>query len=832
MPKLDRQTGPVVHMIGNAHIDPVWLWTRNEGERVVLDTVRTVVGLMAEYPEMTFTFAQAQSYQWVEAKAPEVFERIRRLVADGRWHIVGGMWVQPDCNIPSGEAFVRHLLYSQRYFFNRFGKRATVGYNVDSFGHAGTLPQLLSKGGLDSYVYFRPDPQKEIAIDEALYWWQSPDGSQVLACRPPNHYGTWAGEIEAWIVNSVVHAPERVGAVLCFYGVGDHGGGPTRENLESIRAVAERADMPPVIFGSLADFFARAREARCDYSVRRAELQHHAPGCYSVHSDIKRWNRQAEQKLVAVEKANAILAMLGSEPLAGTMAFEEAWQRVLFNQFHDILAGTSIPEAYEDARADFAEVGRVTDGINRVVLERLAAASDCRGDGQAVFVFNPCSWPTVSIIEVDGALGSSASLSGQSLPCQRAYDGQLLVSVTLPAVGGACLHINSNNASAGEPPGDSAVSATENGLENEFWRLYVNPNTGEWMSLYDKEVGVEVFAKPGNALVVLDDPSDTWSHGVRGYHVEVGRFVDAKVTIAEVGPLRASLLVKRRFGRSLVQERVSLCAGQRAIEVCTTLDWHDARKALKVSFPVAVGYPLCTYEAPYGITVRVPNGEEEPGQTWVDASGVARTQEDRAIRYGVSLLNDCKYGFDMKAHGGYGDADAWTDVRMTLLRSPAYAFHDPRPFDPDETYTFIDQGRQVFSYWLLPHRDSWREAGTVRLAHERNAPHLLLATPSYEGGLPPAWSFLECRDPGVEVAAVKLAEASNDLILRLHEARGSDCRATVLFPLWGLEIAVPLGHHEVKTLRLSRQNTKLWVQEVNLLEEPVSGGFAAVYDFE
>jgi alpha-mannosidase len=642
----------------------------------------------------------------------------------------------------------------------------------------------------------------------------------VLACRPPNHYGTWAGDIEAWIVNAVVHAPERVGEVLCFFGVGDHGGGPTRENLASIDRVAARADLPEIGYGSLAEFFANAAKARQDYPVRRNDLQHHAPGCYSVHSGIKRWNRQAEQLLVAVEKASVALALIGGAPLAGPMAFEEVWRPVLFSQFHDILAGTSIVAAYDDAAEDFAEVRRMGRGMAQVLLERLAEHSDCGGDGRALFVFNPGSRQRLSAFEVE----SDATLAlheGRRLPSQRTHDGKLLVKATLPALGGHCLHLDRGDEAPAQP---TSLAITETSIENEFWSLRLDRETGEWLSLYDKEADVEVLARPGNALVVLDDPSDTWSHGVSGYHVEVGRFSRAQVTVLEQGPLRASLLVKRRQGRSLAEERISLYASERAIEVRTRLDWHDTRKALKVSFPIAVGYPVCSYEAPYGVTVRVANGEEEPGQTWVDASGVARTGAGLPLPYGVSLINESKYGFDMKGHGGYADPKAWTEVRMTILRSPAYAFHDPRRFDPAESYAFIDQGEQDFAYWLLPHRGSWREAGTVALAREKNAPLLMLETGAHQGGLPAAWSLIECRDANVEVGAAKAAEDGDGTIIRLHETAGMDCQARLALPLWGLECTVPLRHHEVKTLRLRRMAQGLRLTEVDLLERSVPGG--------
>lgn len=817
---------PIIYMIGNAHIDPVWLWVREEGIAEVLDTARSAVELMRENRDLTFTFAQAQSYVWIEEKDPDLFLAIKQLVAEGRWHIVGGMWVQPDCNMPNGEAFTRHLLYSQRYFQSRFGKQAVVGYNVDSFGHAGTLPQLLNKGGLSSYVFFRPDPQKEVTLDEDLCHWEALDGTRLLAYRPPNHYCTWAGDIEAWIANAITHAPERVGASVCFFGVGNHGGGPTRENIASIRRIAARDDLSPVIFGSLEDFFSQAERARSDYAVRRNDLQHHAPGCYSVHSGIKRWNRKAEQMLVATEKANAVLSMLSPEVLAGTMAFREAWLPILFNQFHDILAGTSIAEAYVEAQEDFAEVTRMADGIRDVVLGRLAESSDCRGTGQAIFFFNPCSWPISRVVELNAPNAKAATVDSELLQSQISHDGQLMAQVDLPALGGVCIHVLETKMEQ-EAQGQSALVAEESAIENAFWRIEFDPASGDWRSLYDKEHDIEVLAKSGNRLVVLDDPSDTWSHGIKGYHTAIGSFSGAQLEVIERGPLRVSMRVKRHFGRSLLMERVSLYAGDRVIEVSSSLDWHDTRKVLKASFPLAIAYPVCTYEAPYGYTVRVANGEEEPGQTWVDATGVAIREDKPPLPYGLSLVNESKYAFDMKAHGGYSDPQAWVDLRMTILRSPPFAFHDPRPFDPDETYMFVDQGQQEFTYWLLPHRGTWRDAAVPRIAHEKNAPLLSRFTQPYAGGLPSIWSFAESGDPAVELSALKLAEDGSGLIVRLHEMYGEDRKTVMKFPLWNCHLRVPLRHNEVKTLKIVRIQDSIAVDEVNLLEQAMTGGFQA-----
>ncbi|MCC6801239.1 MAG: alpha-mannosidase, partial [Anaerolineae bacterium] len=281
-----------LHMIGNAHIDPVWLWQWQEGFHEVKATFRSALDRMKEYDDFKFVASSAVFYSWVENSDPAMFAEIQQRVAEGRWQVVGGWWIEPDCNIPSGEAFVRHGLYGQRYFQQKFGTTARVGFNVDSFGHAGTLPQILKKSGISYYNFLRPMPHEK-GMPSRLFWWEADDGSRVLTYRIPFEYLSWGKEISEHIARCTheIKAPYDEG--MCFYGVGNHGGGPTKANLDSIHNLNGRDALPELLLSTPEAFFDSVAGKDLPIPVVHSDLQNHAVGCYAAHSGIKQWNRKA-----------------------------------------------------------------------------------------------------------------------------------------------------------------------------------------------------------------------------------------------------------------------------------------------------------------------------------------------------------------------------------------------------------------------------------------------------------------------------------------------------------------------------------------------------------
>ncbi len=809
MGDLKRHT---VHMIGNAHIDSAWKWRWPESIEVCKMTFRSALERMNETPDFTFACSSAAHYLWMEENAPDIFDEIRDRVREGRWEIVGGWWVQPDINIPSGEAFVRQALYAQRYFQQKFGRTATVGYNPDSFGHTGALPQLLAKCGIDSYVFFRPGPHEK-TLPSGTFWWESPDGTRVLASRPPHHYGFLGDRTDMFerIDGACRETPAGLNDVLCFYGVGDHGGGPTKETISAICAARDDPDMPGVQFGLLGEFFARARASDAELPVVKDELQHHASGCYAVHSRIKQRNRQCEQLLVSTEKLATLAAEI-ADAEHSTEQLERAWRNVLFNQFHDILAGTSIPPVYDDADEMYDESERIATTVREDALDAILESINTLGDGQAIVVFNPTAWTRKSPVEVElrweHRLESMTltDSNGKTVPYQFVQSSKpdrtgyvrIVFVAEVPSLGYATYRCVPTPKRASKGP---AAPKDASGMENAYWRLEFDPETGCVKRLYDKRAKMDVFSGDAAVPVVMKDMSDTWSHDVFSFHDEIGRFADGSLELVEDGPVRTVMRAKNRYRHSTIVQDFALYRKVRTIDCRMTVDWHEQSQLLKLAFPVNVGNPVATYETPYGHIVRPADGEEEPGQQWVDVTGTAIGN----TTYGLSILNDSKYSFDILG----------STMSVTVLRSPPYALHDPRKESSKQLYEYIDQGVQHLAYSLVPHRNKWQNARTVRRARELNAPLIPVLESSHDGDLPHSLSYLQATPENVLVNVVKRAEDSDDIVLRFYETDGKAANARIRIPIRGFTWEDKLGPHEITTIKITEYGDAV---EIDMLE--------------
>jgi alpha-mannosidase len=825
-----------LHMIGNAHLDPVWLWRWQEGFQAAKATFRSVLDRMSEYPEFRFTSSSAAIYEWVERNDPKMFAEIQARVAEGRWQIVGGWWIQPDCNLPSGESFVRQGLYGQRYFREKLGVTATVGYNVDSFGHNAMLPQILRKSGMNAYVFTRPEPHEK-GLPGRLFWWEADDGSRVLAFRIPFEYCTWGKDLERYVRRCFGELKHPFDELMVFYGVGNHGGGPTRENIESIQRMDQDAGFPRLVFSTPNEFFDAMLASDLPFPVVHDELQHHASGCYAVHSGIKRWNRQAENLLVTAEKWSAIAERATGQPYP--CDFGRAWKDVLFNQFHDILAGTSLEPAYEDARDLHGEAMSIGSRALNYAVQSIAWNVDIPyEEGMLpIVVFNPHAWASTTPVELDiGGVREGDLLvddEGREVAVQlvrppvvvSGWRRKIAFVGDLPALGYRTYRVLARAAAAPPPPAPSNVppvapiapndlymrdtghadfKADDRALENRRFRLEIDPATGCIASLLDKQHQVEVFLGQGARPVVIDDPSDTWGHGVYQFRDTAGAFAPTGVRLFERGPVRAAIRVDSAYGQSTLAQEFTLYRDLDLIEVRVTLDWREHFKVLKLAFPLNLNFIKATYEIPYGFAERPTNGEEEPGQSWLDLSGATRGAD---VQYGLSLLNDSKYSFDVNGR----------EMSMTVLRSPIYAHHHPTLPNPEESYDFIDQGVQRFTYWLLPHAGGWEAAGTVRCAAELNARPVALAETYHAGPLPQCASFVQAEPANVVVSGLKQAEDGDDLIVRAYETSRSATRATICLPQWGRAIEASFGPCEIKTFRVPRDPSQPAV-ETNLLE--------------
>jgi alpha-mannosidase len=799
-----------LHMIGNAHIDPVWLWQWQEGFHEVKATFRSALDRMREYDDFIFVSSSAVFYEWVEKSDPAMFEEIKQRIAEGRWQVTGGWWIEPDCNIPNGESFVRQGLYGQRYFKEKFGVTARVGFNVDSFGHAGSLPQILKKSGIPYYVFLRPMPYEK-SMPSRLFWWESDDGSRVLAFRIPFEYLSWGKELDHHARRCADEMREPVDEFMCFYGVGNHGGGPTKENIESIHRLNGDPDYPKMVCSSPEAFFEAAESNKWNIPIIHSDLQKHAPGCYAAHSGIKLWNRQAENRLMVAEKWALLANWITGQPYPDD--FDHAWKNVLFNQFHDILAGTSLETAYDDARDTYGEALAIADrGLNYAVQSLAWNVRIDQEEGmRPIVVFNPHSWPVQANVELEMYRWKETAVlvddQDQVIPYQEVQSitstGRVRLSfiADLPALGYRTYRLRPE----GICPEFPIVQASNSVLENKFLRLEFDPETGYIASLYDKQAQVEVFGGDAAKPVVIDDDSDTWGHNIFKYDKAIGTFEATSVKLVEHGPVKSIIRITSVYENSTLIQDFAMYPDREQIDVSAVVNWQEQFKLLKMRFPVNVKFMKVTHETPYGHIEHFANGEETPFQSWVDVSGISRSKE---IPYGFSLLNDSKYSMDVDVK----------DIGLTILRSPAYVNHMPSVLKPGGLYSFIDQGIQKFSYTMLAHSGSWESANTVKRAAELNqAPVALIGTYHPEGTLPQADSFINAKPDNVMVTVLKQAEDGDDLIVRAYETTKTASQAAIALPKWNRVIEAHFEPCEIKTFCVPR-DPSLPVVETNLVE--------------
>lgn len=822
-----------VHMVGNAHLDPAWMWTWDEGMEAFIATVRSALDRIDETPGFIFTCSSAAHYRWIEDVQPALFERIRSAVASRRWEIVGGWWVQADCNIPSGEGFVRQALIGQRYFMSRFGRMATTGYSPDAFGHNRGLPQLLARAGMTGYIYCRPDPN-ELALPSPLLEWRSPDGSSVLAYRVPYHYNMYETSVPKKVRDLAVafaaSSPlangrlDDFGDSWClFYGVGNHGGGPTREHLAEIGAFDADPAAPDVAFSSPDRFF---EDVRADAAVRTIpawndDLQIDSPGCYSAHSLIKRLNRQSEHSLLAAESLSSIASLLfGAEYPHDELT--RAWEDVCFNHFHDIICGVATREALDDAIDSYGAALSSAKRAIRYAIQRIALAIDTTGDGQTILIVNPHAFAHRANVrfelwhDIDKQLWSKpvditiTDDDGVEVASQTGFTsgkiGRDRIAVTfaaeVPALGWRCYraHYGTKPAHNSSFPGRAEATM----LQNDHLRLSVDAASGAIRVTMLAWHGEQRICDRAAIALVVDDPTDTWGHGVERFDNVIGAFANAQVSLVASGPAFATIRVRSHHGASWIQQDFTLGAGSDAIDVDVSVMWTEQHRMLKLSFPTTIEHAKTHAESAYAVTTKACDGRELPCGTWCGVSGEVDAPA-------IAIVSDAKHAYSCDV------VDGRAELRLSVLRSPSYATHDPHPFNADENLDFVDQGVQRFRYRLVPMPNG---LDTARLSREGAAictpviAHLESAHEAIATAVGRAFEGISVKPENVRATVIKRAEDSDGWIVRLHECAGKSCDAVVELPSMKTRFECAMGASEVRTFRIDSTA----VAEVSLVE--------------
>ena len=802
-------------MIGHGHLDPVWLWDWQEGMQEVKATFRSALDRMDEYDDFVFTCSSAAFYEFVEENDPEMFREIKMRAEQGRWNIVGGWWVEPDCNIPCGEAFARHALFGQRYFMEKFGTIAETGFCPDSFGHAGTLPMLLQKGRMKNYVFMRPMPGEK-PLPQETFEWYAPDGSMVRAFRLPYEYLSWGDTLEEHIKRCMEVVREPLYQNMCFYGVGNHGGGPTRENLECIGRLRREQGMD--LSCGTAEAYFNALDSQTRYPAVEEELQYHAPGCYSACRMVKQYNRKAENCLIQSEIFCCISDLERLYPYPDH--FKDAWKRVLFNQFHDILAGTCIAAAYEHVRDTYGFALTIGHENMNHALQSIAWNIDIeKEEGMLpVVLFHSHSYETRQPVEVElqGTDTVTAVLDREdrkipfavipevSLAGRRT---RIVFQAAVPSMGYCVYRIYREHTPRKWDEGKDIQDSLK--IENEYLELtFEKEGNGGIDSLYDKENKVPVSGFGlGIPKVMEDGKSDTWAHNVYRFSEVCGEFSKVKTELIEANSVRQGVRVTSICNTSVMTQEFYLYYGSRNIRVSARLLWREKGKALKLFFYPDTIFNRCTYEVPYGRQERPVNGSEVCGQRWLDYAGADR---EKGFPYGLGLVNDSQYSFSAE-HNGFS---------MTVVRSPVYAHHEPEQLPREESRHYLDQGEHEFQYILVPYKGSFETSGIIQESEELNAPVKTLVETWHRGRLPVSKSYAEIAAPNVSITAFKKAESGNGFVMRLQELYGRSAMTDLILTEPDITVSLTFRPNEVKSIWLydAGGNEGWKMQETDFLE--------------
>ena len=754
---LAKRNGDTVHTIsaiGHAHIDTAWLWPLRETIRKCARTFSTALDYMDKYPEYVFGCSQPQQYAWMKVYYPEIYTRIKAAVVRGQWEPIGSMWVEADCNLASGESLIRQILNGKRFFKEEFNYETRDVWIPDVFGYSAALPQIMCQSGVDSFLTQKISWSQFNKFPHHTFLWEGIDGSQIFShFLPADTYNADTGPKELLKNVNNFKEHDRASRSLLVYGFGDGGGGPSIAMLEQAKRLKDFNGLPKLELEKVTSFFSKAKADARDLPVWVGELylEYHR-GTYTSQAHNKLGNRKSEILLrdaeffdaisralspnrneTAVSPRRAVYDVTGigdTDSNTHRAALDRAWKLLLLNQFHDIIPGTSIHWVYLDSAKDYDVISKLGNSVLESSLRTLESSVDTTEFSKPVQIVNTLNFSRQEVIEING----------------------VLANVTVPPCGYTIVEADTISST------DHPVTASQNSegivLDNGLMTLQFNAK-GDMIRLFDREAQREVLSPGclGNRFQLHRDvPNmyDAWDVDIfyKETHLEIDGLESFE--LVDPKPLRASVSIVRRFGQSRIEQRIVLSAGSPRIDFVTSVDWQEEQKMLKVSFPVQVRSARATYEIQYGHLERPTHYNtswdlarfEVCAQKWADFSEPG---------YGVALLNDSKYGYDI--HGNV--------MRLSLLRAP----NSPDPK--------ADRGRHQFTYALLPHGGDFRDAGVIEQAYALNVPLRVRTVPVKSGVLPPTHSFFSTDCEGIIIESIKVAEDGNGFIVRLYEARGS-----------------------------------------------------------
>ena len=755
-----RDDKVTINCVGHTHIDVAWLWRLKHTREKAMRSFSTVLRFMNEYDDYRFVQSQPQLYKYIKKDNPELYEKIKKRVADGHWEADGGMWLEADCNISSGESLSRQFLHGTSFFRDEFGKKSEYLWLPDVFGYSWALPQIMKLCGIKTFMTTKISWNQYNTIPNDLFKWRGIDGTEVLTYfidtpdesrTMENRYATYNGKLDprtaigSWMR---FKNKELSNEVLVSYGFGDGGGGPTRSMIRLREVMDELPAFPAVKQTKPSEFFRRMHKnvETTDRPVQvwdgELYLEYHR-GTYTTQGSIKKWNRVLENRLFMTEALSVMAELQGADYPVETL--HDGWETVLRNQFHDIIPGSSIREVYEDAEIEYATADKAVAVVRQSALETLVVSSE-----NAYTLFAPYVFSGQRLAFIPETRDGFFSQNGTVLSAQKT-DGGYLVSVCLKGLALNTVEFTQSALSKSNSP----FKVDKNSITTPFYNIRWTDNG--WISeIYDTENKRQVLTKSGygNALEVFEDKplaNENWD--IEVYHTQKKKFFEPQGApeVVEQGELYIVLRTNYAYHNSTVSQDMILYADNRRIDFKTHADWHEKNKLLKTAFELNIRTTGANYDIQYGYVQRPTHSNtswdiarfEVVGHKWADLSESG---------YGVSLMNDCKYGYSAKDN----------TLRLTLLKSTKH---------PD---TEADMGEHDFTYSLLPHIGRVDEGSTIEESTALNLPVQVVL-----GKAKQTESIVGCESKNIVVDAVKRAEDGNGYIVRLHECRGGSHEITL-----------------------------------------------------
>ena len=764
-----KETAPVAFCVGHTHIDCAWLWTLKVTEDKAVRSFSTVLNLMKEYPEYIFMSSQPQLYLYVKKNAPKVYEEIKERVKEGRWEPEGGMFVEADCNLASGESLIRQFIYGKRFFKEEFGKDSEILWLPDVFGYSAALPQIMEKCGIRYFMTTKISWNEFNKMPYDTFMWEGIDGTRILTHFVPTrdynkaaveggteteHFTTYNGYLNpsqikgGWARYS---QKELNREYLCSFGFGDGGGGPTRDMLENQRRMAKGIPGCPVTKISDAEGFFHVLDKKTRGSknlplwVGELYLEYHR-GTYTSMARNKRYNRKSELAYQN-EETFAMMDRLLSGGSYPKEKLREGWQEILLNQFHDILPGSSIKEVYEDSQKAYEKILENSREMTEASLKNLTSHID--SPRHSVAVFNPNSFETAGIVSFTcpETIENPSLWDGEcEIPVQRTENRTYIFTAQgVPSKGYKIYKLKDTGTEK-----SSFMNISTEYMDNQFFHIVFNEK-GQFARIWDKTAEREVLkeGQAGNVIISYEDRPhnyDAWD--LNNYYTEKSWEVDdvSSIKVTENGPVRGCVRVERRYLESLIVQDIYIYQDIPRIDIANHIDWREHQIFVKDHFPIDVHTNEAVFDIQFGNVKRNTHDNtswdfakfEVCHHKWLDVSEEG---------YGVSILNDCKYGVSVRG----------TDIGLSMLKSGIY----PNPEADQEHHEFI--------YSIFPHRGSWKESGTVAQAYELNNPMKAVVKENQGGSLRERYSLLRTNLDNVVIETAKMGEEDETLVVRLYE---------------------------------------------------------------